>query len=161
MLKRNGEQVVRTPGDFAVGYRHVGLKEVSDEIFAAAWFRFPAGDPGAARARLRELLERRIATQPLQLPNAGSVFRNPSGDHAARLIEAAGLKGTQIGGAQVSEKHANFIVNPEGAASASAIEMLIGRIQAEVAEKFGVHLVREVRILGDAIGRSGQEGKGA
>jgi UDP-N-acetylmuramate dehydrogenase len=161
MLKRNGEQVVRTPGDFAVGYRHVGLKEVSDEIFAAAWFRFPAGDPGAARARLRELLERRIATQPLQLPNAGSVFRNPSGDHAARLIEAAGLKGTQIDGAQVSEKHANFIVNPEGAASASAIEMLIGRIQAEVAEKFGVHLVREVRILGDAIGRSGQEGKGA
>jgi UDP-N-acetylmuramate dehydrogenase len=161
MLKRNGEQVVRTPGDFAVGYRHVGLKEVSDEIFAAAWFRFPAGDPGAARARLRELLERRIATQPLQLPNAGSVFRNPSGDHAARLIEAAGLKGTQIGGAQVSEKHANFIVNPEGAASASAIEMLIGRIQAEVAEKFGVHLVREVRILGDAIGRSGQKGKGA
>jgi UDP-N-acetylmuramate dehydrogenase len=161
MLKRNGEQVVRTPGDFAVGYRHVGLKEVSDEIFAAAWFRFPAGDPGAARARLRELLERRIATQPLQLPNAGSVFRNPSGDHAARLIEAAGLKGTQIGGAQVSEKHANFIVNPEGAASASAIEMLIGRIQAEVAEKFGVHLVREVRILGVAIGLSGQEGKGA
>jgi UDP-N-acetylmuramate dehydrogenase len=71
------------------------------------------------------------------------------------------LKGTQIGGAQVSEKHANFIVNPEGAASASAIEMLIGRIQAEVAEKFGVHLVREVRILGVAIGLSGQEGKGA
>ncbi len=161
MLKRNGERIVRTPSDFAVGYRHVGLKEASDEIFAAAWFRFPAGDPEAARARLRELLERRIATQPLQLPNAGSVFRNPPGDHAARLIEAAGLKGTQIDGAQVSEKHANFIVNPEGAASASAIEMLIGRIQAEVAEKFGVYLVREVRILGDAVGRSGQEGKGA
>jgi UDP-N-acetylmuramate dehydrogenase len=160
MLKRSGERVTRTPDEFAVGYRHVGLKEVSDEIFAAAWFRFPAGDAEVARGRLRELLERRIATQPLQLPNAGSVFRNPPGDHAARLIEAAGLKGTQIEGAQVSEKHANFIVNPEGAASASAIEMLIGRIQAEVAEKFGVHLVREVRILGDAPGRSGQEGKG-
>jgi UDP-N-acetylenolpyruvoylglucosamine reductase len=156
MLKRNGEQIVRPPDDFAVGYRHVGLKEASDEIFAAAWFRFPAGDAAAARARLRELLERRIATQPLQLPNAGSVFRNPPGDHAARLIEAAGLKGTQIDGAQVSEKHANFIVNPEGQGSASGIEMLIGRIQAEVAEKFGVHLVREVRILGD-LGRSGQE----
>jgi UDP-N-acetylmuramate dehydrogenase len=161
MLKRNGEQVVRTPGDFAVGYRHVGLKEVSDEIFAAAWFRFPAGNSATARARLRELLERRIATQPLQLPNAGSVFRNPPGDHAARLIEAAGLKGTQIDGAQVSEKHANFIVNPEGAATASAIEMLIGRIQAEVAKQFGVCLVREVRILGMVVGRSGQEGKGA
>lgn len=160
MLKRNGERLVRSPDDFAVGYRHVGLKQVSDEIFAAAWFRFPAGDAGTARQRLRELLERRIATQPLQLPNAGSVFRNPPADHAARLIEAAGLKGTQIDGAQVSEKHANFIVNPEGAASASGIEMLIGRIQADVAEKFGVHLVREVRILGDAVGRSGQEGKG-
>ena len=66
---------------------------------------------------MRELLERRVATQPLQLPNAGSVFRNPPDDHAARLIEAAGLKGTQIDGARVSEKHANFIVNPDGAAS--------------------------------------------
>jgi UDP-N-acetylmuramate dehydrogenase len=161
MLKRNGEQIIRLPEDFAIGYRHVGLREASDEIFAAAWFRFPAGDAAAARAGLRELLERRIATQPLQLPNAGSVFRNPPGDHAARLIEAAGLKGTQIDGAQVSEKHANFIVNPDGKASASAIEMLIGRIQAEVAARFGVHLVREVRILGASTHRSGQDKEGA
>ncbi|BAO30849.1 UDP-N-acetylmuramate dehydrogenase [Sulfuritalea hydrogenivorans] len=160
MLNRDGEQVIRTPEDFAIGYRHVGLKSASDEIFAAAWFRFPAGDAAAARARLRELLERRIATQPLAVPNAGSVFRNPPGDHAARLIEAAGLKGTQIDGAQVSEKHANFIVNPKGAASASAIEMLIGRVQAEVAEKFGVSLVREVRILGARSGQSGMYGEG-
>jgi UDP-N-acetylmuramate dehydrogenase len=161
MLKRNGEQIIRLPEDFAIGYRHVGLREASDEIFAAAWFRFPAGDAAAARARLRELLERRIATQPLQLPNAGSVFRNPPGDHAARLIEATGLKGTQIDGAQVSEKHANFIVNPDGKASASAIEMLIGRIQAEVAASFGVHLVREVRILGASTRRSGGDKEGA
>jgi UDP-N-acetylmuramate dehydrogenase len=160
MLNRDGEQLIRTPEDFAIGYRHVGLKSASDEIFAAAWFRFPAGDAAAARARLRELLERRIATQPLAVPNAGSVFRNPPGDHAARLIEAAGLKGTQIDGAQVSEKHANFIVNPKGAASASAIEMLIGRVQAEVAEKFGVSLVREVRILGARSGQSGMYGEG-
>jgi UDP-N-acetylmuramate dehydrogenase len=160
MLNRDGEQVIRTPEDFTIGYRHVGLKSASDEIFAAAWFRFPAGDAAAARARLRELLERRIATQPLAVPNAGSVFRNPPGDHAARLIEAAGLKGTQIDGAQVSEKHANFIVNPKGAASASAIEMLIGRVQAEVAEKFGVSLVREVRILGARSGQSGMYGEG-
>lgn len=94
------------------------------------------------------MLEKRIATQPIQLPNAGSVFRNPPGDHAARLIEACGLKGTESGGAQVSEKHANFIVNPGGRASATAIENLIGRVRAKVREQFGVELVREVRILG-------------
>jgi UDP-N-acetylmuramate dehydrogenase len=148
MLTRHGEFVDRTPADFAIGYRHAGLKASSDEIFAAAWLRFPPGEAATARARIRELLEARIATQPLQLPNAGSVFRNPPGDHAARLIEATGLKGTEIGGARVSEKHANFIVNPGGGASASAIESLIGRVQAEVRERFGVELVREVRILG-------------
>ncbi len=148
MLDRAGNLVERLPADFAVGYRHVGLKAATDEIFAAAWLRFPPGDGAAARARIRALLEKRIATQPLSLPNAGSVFRNPPGDHAARLIEAAGLKGAESGGARVSEKHANFIVNPDGRASASAIESLIGRIQAEVFEQFGVELVREVRILG-------------
>ncbi|NWG30547.1 MAG: UDP-N-acetylmuramate dehydrogenase [Rhodocyclaceae bacterium] len=148
MLNRRGEPIERTPADFAIGYRHCGLKQASDEIFVAAWLRFPAGDPAAAREKIRALLARRVATQPLQLPNAGSVFRNPPNDHAARLIEAAGLKGAECGGARVSEKHANFIVNPGGVASASAIESLIGRIQAEVLEKFGVALVREVRILG-------------
>jgi UDP-N-acetylmuramate dehydrogenase len=160
MLKRSGEQVLRGAEDFAIGYRHAGLKSATDEIFAAAWFRFPSGDAEAARERMKQLLERRVATQPLQLPNAGSVFRNPQGDHAARLIEAAGLKGTRIGGAEVSEKHANFIVNREGAATASAIEMLIGRIQAEVMEKFGVALVREVRIVGAVAYQSGQDGEG-
>jgi UDP-N-acetylmuramate dehydrogenase len=148
MLNRKGELVERTPADFAIAYRHCGLKTATDEIFVAAWLRFPAGDVATARATIRTLLEKRIATQPLQLPNAGSVFRNPPGDYAARLIEAAGLKGVEEGGARVSEKHANFIVNPGGGARASAIESLIGRIQAEVAEKFGVELVREVRILG-------------
>ena len=150
MLNRVGEFVDRTPADFAIGYRHAGLKTSTDEIFVAAWLRFPAGDAATARAHIKALLEKRIASQPLQLPNAGSVFRNPPGDYAARLIEAAGLKGTQEGGARVSEKHANFIVNPGGSASASAIESLIGRIQAEVREQFGVELVREVRILGAA-----------
>jgi UDP-N-acetylmuramate dehydrogenase len=148
MLNRQGTLIERTPADFAIGYRHAGLKEHSDEIFAAAWLRFPVGDAATARARIRELLEKRIASQPLQLPNAGSVFRNPPGDHAARLIESAGLKGAEMGGARVSEKHANFIVNPHGRATASAIESLIGRIQATVREKWGVELLREVRILG-------------
>jgi UDP-N-acetylmuramate dehydrogenase len=148
MLSRAGDLIERTPQDFAIGYRHVGLKAATDEIFVAAWLRFPPGDAATARARIKELLEKRIASQPLQLPNAGSVFRNPPGDHAARLIEAAGLKGMEIDGARVSEKHANFVVNPDGKATAGAIESLIGRIQAEVREKFGVELVREVRILG-------------
>ena len=148
MLNRRGELIERTPADFAVAYRHCGLKAASDEIFVAAWLRFAPGEAATARATIKSLLEKRSAAQPLQLPNAGSVFRNPSGDYAARLIEAAGLKGWQVDGAQVSEKHANFIVNPGGKANASAIESLIGRIQIEVKQKFGVDLVREVRILG-------------
>ncbi len=148
MLNRQGELVDRTPTDFAIGYRHAGLKSSTDEVFAAAWLRFPAGAAATARAQIRQLLEKRIATQPLQLPNAGSVFRNPADDYAARLIEAAGLKGYAEGGARVSEKHANFIVNPGGKGTAAAIESLIGRIQAAVQEQFGVELVREVRILG-------------
>ncbi len=148
MLNRKGELVDRTPADFAISYRHAGLKNSTDEIFVAAWLRFSPGDAATARATIKTLLEKRIATQPLQLPNAGSVFRNPPGDYAARLIEAAGLKGVETGGARVSEKHANFIVNPGGKAGAAAIESLIGRIQAEVRDQFGVELVREVRILG-------------
>ncbi|MBI4996547.1 MAG: UDP-N-acetylmuramate dehydrogenase [Rhodocyclales bacterium] len=150
MLNRRGDLVERQPDEFSIGYRHVGLKNVTDEIFAGAWLRLASGDAVAARARIADLLEKRIASQPLDLPNAGSVFRNPPGDYAARLIEAAGLKGLTEGGARVSEKHANFVVNPGGAASATAIESLIGRIQVEVRHRFGVELVCEVRIVGEA-----------
>jgi UDP-N-acetylmuramate dehydrogenase len=149
MLTRQGELIERRRDDFEIGYRHVGLKNATDEIFAAAWLRLPAGDAEAGRERIRELLEKRMVSQPLDLPNAGSVFRNPPGDHAARLIEAAGMKGITEGGARVSEKHANFIVNPEGRAGAAEIEMLIGRIQLAVREKFGIELIREVRIVGE------------
>jgi UDP-N-acetylmuramate dehydrogenase len=99
-------------------------------------------------ARIRELLSQRVASQPLNLPNAGSVFRNPPGDHAARLIESCGLKGFTIGGAQVSSKHANFIVNPAGTASAADIEAVIDHVQNEVLTRTGIELVREVRIVG-------------
>ena len=85
------------------------------------------------------------------MPNAGSVFRNPPNDHAARLIEAAGLKGCAIGGARVSEKHANFVVNPDGVARAGEIETLIGQVQARVKEMFGIELIREVRIVGASL----------
>ena len=99
-------------------------------------------------ARIRSLLSKRVATQPLSQPNAGSVFRNPPGDHAARLIESCGLKGFTIGGAQVSPMHANFIVNL-GTASAKDIESAMEHVEATVAAKTGVALVREVRIVGN------------
>jgi UDP-N-acetylmuramate dehydrogenase len=159
----------RKPGDYEIGYRHVALavrgeglgvrKDASsphasplthhpEEWFVAAWFRFTPGNGKAAKQKAREWLAKRMATQPLAQPNAGSVFRNPPGDYAARLIEASGLKGLTIGGAQVSEKHANFIVNL-GGATAADIENLIAEVQAKVKEMHGVELVREVRIIGD------------
>jgi UDP-N-acetylmuramate dehydrogenase len=98
---------------------------------------------------MKELLARRIATQPLSLPNAGSVFRNPPRDHAARLIEACGLKGFARGAARVSEKHANFIVNPHGAARAADIEWLIEHVQRVVHQTKGILLQTEVRIVGE------------
>ena len=151
VLLRDGSFAVRTPADYAIGYRTVRLANDAalDGIFTAAWFRFPQGDGTQARARIRELLTKRIATQPLNLPNAGSVFRNPAGDHAARLIEQCGLKGYAIGGARVSEKHANFIVNPDGKATAADIEALIVHVRAVVAERAGVTLEPEVQIVGE------------
>jgi UDP-N-acetylmuramate dehydrogenase len=153
MVSRSGRLSERATSDFDWGYRRVelrGLKLGEEEWFLAGWFRFRAGDAKRARARIKELLARRIATQPLELPNAGSVFRNPPGDHAARLIEACGLKGYAIGGARISEKHANFIVNPKGRACAADIEALIEHARRAVKERFGVDLVPEVRIIGEA-----------
>ncbi len=148
-IDRHGELRRRLPQDFSVGYRHATLKNNAEEWFVAAWLRFAHGDGAASRAKVRDLLEKRVASQPLSQPNAGSVFRNPPGDHAARLIEACALKGLRIGGAEVSRKHANFIVNT-GTATAGDIEALITRIQDAVMEKHGVALVREVRIIGEA-----------
>jgi UDP-N-acetylmuramate dehydrogenase len=152
-VARNGALRVRGRDEFEFGYRHLELRGArigEDEWFAGAWFGFRRGDGERSRARVKELLGRRIATQPLNLPNAGSVFRNPPGDHAARLVEACGLKGRAIGGARISEKHANFIVNPKGAGTAADIEALIALAQAEVHARFGVDLVAEVRIVGAA-----------
>lgn len=148
-IDRYGELRRRLPQDFMVGYRHVTLKSGGEEWFVAAWLRFCKGDATTSRAKIKELLEKRVASQPLNLPNAGSVFRNPPGEHAARLIEASGLKGMRVGGAEVSQKHANFIVNT-GSARAGDIESLITKIQDTVMEKHGVALVREVRIIGEA-----------
>jgi UDP-N-acetylmuramate dehydrogenase len=152
VLTRGGEFAVRLPSAYAVGYRSVRRADGGspDGIFTAAWFAFPEGSGSAARERIRDLLRRRIATQPLDLPNAGSVFRNPPGDHAARLIESCGLKGYAVGGARVSEKHANFIVNPEGRAKAADIEAIIAHVRATVLAATGVDLEPEVRVIGEA-----------
>ena len=119
-----------------------------EEWFIGAWFRLPKGDGVASRLIIKDLLQKRIATQPLQQPNAGSVFRNPPGDYAARLIESCGLKGYRIGDAQVSPKHANFIVNLDSA-SAADIERLIEYVETTVEAMTNVRLLREVRIVGD------------
>jgi UDP-N-acetylmuramate dehydrogenase len=153
-IDRQGAVRARTPRDFVTGYRHVALKSGAlgtDEWFAGAWFRFRRGDGARSRQRIKALLAERIGTQPLNLPNAGSVFRNPPNDHAARLIEACGLKGHAIGGARIAEKHANFIVNPGGKARAADIEALIEHARAAVLKRFGVPLEPEVRIIGETV----------
>ena len=148
VLGRSGALQERTAADYEIGYRHVALKEKEEEFFVGAWFRLVNVDGEASRAAIKALLDKRIASQPLNLPNAGSVFRNPPGDHAARLIESCGLKGRRIGGAQVSEKHANFIVNV-GDATAADIENLINEVRATVEQKTGISLCPEVKIVGE------------
>ncbi len=144
-LARDGTIRIRGADDYEIGYRSV--RGPADEWFVSATLRFEPGDTDGA-GRIKALLAKRNASQPIGLPSCGSVFRNPPGDHAARLIEAAGLKGKRIGGAVVSPKHANFIINT-GTATAGDIETLIEGIQAAVARVHGVVLETEVRIVGD------------
>ena len=149
-VDRAGTLHQRARNEYQIGYRSVAGPQ--DEWFVSATLRVPRAenDIGGVKSRnkIKVLLTKRIASQPLQQANAGSVFRNPKGDHAARLIEACGLKGTRIGGAEISRKHANFIVNT-GTASAADIEALIDLAQNTVREKFGIELEREVRIIGE------------
>ena len=146
-VDRNGNVRLRQPPEYDVGYRHVTLKAAGEEWFISGVFVFERGEEAPAMKRMKKLLSQRVASQPLNQPNAGSVFRNPPGDFAARLIESCALKGVNIGGAQVSPKHANFIVNT-GKATASDIESLMDLVQTTVRLRTGVDLVREVRIVG-------------
>ena len=150
MINLNGDQVERNKSDFNISYRQV-INNNKDEFFLAAWFKFPKGDKEKSENKIKELLAHRKKTQPLNWPTAGSTFRNPKDNFAAKLIEDCGLKGYQIGGAQVSEKHANFIINL-GNASALDIENIITYIQKVVFEKKNIQLVREIRIIGEKIG---------
>ncbi|WP_428608185.1 UDP-N-acetylmuramate dehydrogenase [Sedimenticola sp.] len=148
-VDRTGRLHRRSPSDFKVSYRHV--ERPGEEWFLAATLRLEPGDVSESQRQIRELLERRNRSQPIGLPSCGSVFRNPPGDFAARLIEAAGLKGAVMGGAQVSEKHANFIIN-RGDATAADIEAMIRQVKERVKATSGVELITEVHIVGDAAG---------
>lgn len=147
-IDRHGAIRTRPPEDFDVRYREV--TGPADEYFLGGWFRLQRGDASKSQLKIRRLLERRARTQPTTQASCGSTFRNPEGDFAARLIESAGLKGYCIGGACVSEKHANFIIN-QGNASATDIEQLIGYIQKQVLRHNGVSLQAEVHIVGDSV----------
>ena len=144
-LDRSGQLRTRARSDFLVGYRSVA--GVSGEWFLGATLAF-SSDPAADMSQLAEMRRRRDRTQPLGVRSCGSVFRNPPGDFAARLIEASGLKGRCVGDAMVSDKHANFIIN-RGRATARDVERLIGEIRHRVEADTGVVLELEVRVVGE------------
>lgn len=148
-IDRAGSLHARSPEEFEIAYRHVGMP-VQEEWFVAATLRLNSDENGVAMDEIRSLLAHRAETQPINQRSCGSVFRNPEGDYSARLIESCGLKGHRIGGAEVSEKHANFIVNADKA-SASDIEQLIAHVHSTVETQCGVSLHAEVRVIGEAL----------
>jgi len=144
-IDRNGAIRARKKSAFSIGYREVDGP--ADEWFLAARFKFSDQSNGSVEA-VRSLMRERQDKQPLGLPSCGSVFRNPPGGHAAQLIESAGLKGHRVGGAEVSQKHANFIIN-SGSATAADVEQLIDHVRGTVADLHGVQLKLEVHIVGE------------
>lgn len=148
-IDRWGRVYRRLHDEYKIGYRSV-TAPVDGEWFIAAELSLSPGDILTGMQQIKDLLTKRAQTQPLQIPNAGSVFRNPPGDFAARLIETCGLKGVCVGRACVSELHANFIEN-RGGATAAQIEVLINRVRREVMEQHGVSLKLEVRVIGENV----------
>lgn len=148
VINRQGVRAHRLASEYRVSYRHVE-PPVSGEWYLSAEFRFTP-DAATSLERIQQLLEQRRESQPIGKWSGGSTFVNPPGDHAARLIDAAGLKGFRIGGAVVSEKHANFLLN-EGAATANDLECLINHVSTTVSEKHGIRLVTEVRVVGEPL----------
>ena len=144
-IDRYGKLYLRPAREFTVGYRHV--TRPAEECFVAGHFQLSDGDKATALESIRLLLEKRNATQPTGTANCGSVFRNPTGTFAGKLIQECGLKGKRIGGAVVSEKHANFILNETNASSAD-IEALINEVRSVVLAQTGVELLAEVCIIG-------------
>lgn len=146
-INREGLRRLRKPQEFEIAYRHVS--GLDDEWFVAATCRLEKGEKDKSLQLIKELLAHRAETQPTSEYNCGSVFRNPPGNFAAKLIETCGLKGKQLGGAVVSNKHANFIINQQGNASANDIESLIELVRNTVRQQTSIELIREVHIIGD------------
>ena len=146
VVLRDGNVIEIERSDLKMSYRHTELPTGS--LVLSATFSLQPDSPEEIRERMRSMRSRRSSTQPLAQPNCGSVFKNPDGDYAARLIEAAGLKGFRIGGARISEQHANFIINT-GDASSADIVALIRRAQAAVKQHSGIELETEVRMVGE------------
>ncbi len=146
-MARDGSVRKRNPQEFDISYRHV--EGLENEWFVAATCQLRPGNKEQSLQLIKELLAHRAETQPTSEYNCGSVFRNPPGNFAAKLIEGCGLKGKQCGGAQVSQKHANFIINHQGSASARDIETLIELVRTTVQSQTSIELVREVHIIGD------------
>jgi UDP-N-acetylmuramate dehydrogenase len=145
-INHRGVINLRKPSDFTVSYRSV--KGCDGEWFLAAQLRLHVGDTQSSVEKIKGLLAHRARTQPTNQPSCGSVFKNPEGDYAARLIEQAGLKGYCLGGACVSEKHANFIINT-GTATATEIEDLIYFVRDTVKARHGIELHTEVCMVGE------------
>jgi len=145
-LDRHGGRHVRETSEYEIGYREV--RGIPDEWFVAAELQLQGGDAGEGMEAIKAFLNKRARSQPTGIASGGSVFRNPPGDYAGRLIESCGLKGFRIGGASVSRQHANFIVN-DGQASAADIEELIDYVKAVVKRRAGVDLILEVHIVGE------------
>jgi UDP-N-acetylmuramate dehydrogenase len=147
-IDRQGNRKIRPASEFVVSYRHV--QKPAEEWFIAGHFQLITGDKAVSLEKIRQLIEKRNKAQPTGLPNCGSVFRNPPQNFAAKLIEECGLKGFRKGGAVVSDKHANFIIN-EGQAQAADIEGLVEEIIAIVENKHSIRLIPEVCIVGKRI----------
>ena len=148
VIDRQGQLIQRAKSDYSIAYREVDRPDT--EWFLAGYFALQSAASEAGRATIKQLLQKRSMTQPIGAYSCGSVFRNPPNDYAGRLIEACGLKGYRIGGAAVSEKHANFIVN-DADATANDIEQLIQYIQQQVVDTYGVNLHPEVLVVGDKL----------
>ncbi len=147
MIDEEGNIALRLKNEFSISYREV-VKPKFNEWFVGAWFNFKRDILADSESKIKEYLNHRKRTQPLNWPTAGSTFRNPKDTFAAQLIEECGLKGFRVGNAEVSDKHANFIINL-GDATAKDIESIIDHIESEVFRKKGIKLEREVKILGD------------
>jgi UDP-N-acetylmuramate dehydrogenase len=154
-LLNNGVIELRKKSEIGFSYRRSGFRS---EVILGAGFTLPQGNKEEIVQLRKDLLLKRNRTQPTNMPNSGSMFKNPEGNFAARLIEQAGLKGTRIGGAQISEKHANFIVN-HGDATARDVMDLITLAKKKVFENAGIQLELEVKLLG--FGDPAEKGRAA